>query len=62
MSYSENPEVEFLQIDIDIEYDEIERNLENRRRVKLLMITMVFLISIGVVIYSVIHDIKTSNG
>ena len=54
MSSSVKTELEYLTIDMD--FVEIEKHLEQRRKVKLSIIIMIFLISIGVIIYSVIHD------
>merc|ERR1712062_477853 len=45
-----------------LEYIKIDRHLEQRRKVKLSIIIMIFLISIGVIIYSVIHDVRRRNG
>ena len=58
---SENNEMEFLQINIDIDFQQIEKNLEQRRRVKLCLLTMIFLLSLAGIIYSVIHDLRTNK-
>merc|ERR1711918_322571 len=60
MTYSETPQMEFLTIDMD--FGEIEKNLEQRRKFKLSFILLIFLISIGAIIYSVIHDMKRRHG
>ena len=52
--------MEFLTIDMD--FGEIEKNLEQRRKFKLSFILLIFLISIGAIIYSVIHDMKRRHG
>ena len=62
MGHSENNEMEFLQINIDIDFQQIEKNLEQRRRVKLSLLTMIFLLSLAAIIYSVIHDLRTNKG
>ena len=62
MGHSENNEMEFLQINIDIDFQQIEKNLEQRRRVKLSLLTMIFLLSLAGIIYSVIHDLRTNKG
>ena len=62
MGHSENNEMEFLQINIDIDFHQIEKNLEQRRRVKLSLLTMIFLLSLAAIIYSVIHDLRTNKG
>ena len=60
MSSSQKTQLEYIKIDMD--FVEIERHLEQRRKVKLSIIIMIFLISIGVIIYSVIHDVRRRNG
>ena len=62
MGHRENNEMEFLQINIDIDFQQIEKNLEQRRRVKLWLLTMIFLLSLAAIIYSVIHDLRTNKG
>ena len=62
MGHRENNEMEFLQINIDIDFQQIEKNLEQRRRVKLSLLTMIFLFSLAAIIYSVIHDLRTNKG
>ena len=61
MGHSENNEMEFLQINIDIDFQQIEKNLEQRRRVKLSLLTIIFLLSLAAIIYSVIHDLRTKG-
>ena len=53
--------MEFLH-NIDIDFHQIEKNLEQRRRVKLSLLTMIFLLSLAAIIYSVIHDLRTNKG
>ena len=60
MGSSEEKELEYLTIDFD--FVQIEKSLQQRRKVKLSIIIMIFVISIGVIIYSVIHDIRRRNG
>ena len=62
MGHRENNEMEFLQINIDIDFQQIEKNLEQRRRVKLWLLTIIFLLSLAAIIYSVIHDLRTNKG
>ena len=62
MGHTENNDMEFLQINIDIDFQQIEKNLEQRRRVKLSLLTMIFLLSLAAIIYSVIHDLRTNKG
>ena len=62
MGHRENNEMEFLQINIDIDFQQIEKNLEQRRRVKLSLLTIIFLLSLAAIIYSVIHDLRTNKG
>ena len=61
MGHSENNEMELLQINIDIDFQQIEKDLEQRRRVKLSLLTMIFLLSLAAIIYSVIHDLRTKG-
>ena len=62
MGHRENDDREYLQINIDIDFQQIEKNLEQRRRVKLSLLTTIFLLSLAAIIYSVIHDLRTNNG
>ena len=62
MSYRDNNEMDILQIDIDIDFHEIEKNLAERRRKKIGLLAIIFLLSIGLIIYSVIHDFRTETG
>ena len=62
MGHREDTDMEFLQINIDIDFQQIEKNLEQRRRVKLSLLTMIFLLSLAAIIFSVVHDLRANRG
>ena len=62
MGHREDTDMEFLQINIDIDFQQIEKNLEQRRLVKLSLLTMIFLLSLAAIIFSVVHDLRANRG
>ena len=48
--------------DMDINFTQLEQALEQRRRLKLLLISLTFIISICFISYSVVADIKSQKG
>ena len=60
MRSTETTEIELLNIDLD--FVVIEGKLKQRRKIITSIIIMIYLISISVIIYSVIHDIRIRNG
>ena len=60
MSTEEEEELEGLETEkIDIE--QIERSLRRRRQIKLALICLGFLLSLGLIFYSVLVDINTQK-
>lgn len=47
---------------MEINFTEYERSLEQRRKIKIVLISLIFIVSIGFITYSVIADIQSQKG
>ena len=60
MSALDEEEEDTLTMEID--FKEIEKDLEHRRKIKIAIISLIFIMTIGFITYSVISDLKTQRG
>ena len=60
MRSNQTTEIDLLTRDLDIV--ELEGKLKQRRKIITSIIIMIYLITISVMIYSVIHDMRIRNG
>ena len=47
---------------MEIDFKEFEKDLQNKRLLKITLIALIFIFSIGFITYSVISDLKTQKG